>query len=738
MFKKKGNKRGKSKETKLSWLGLSEGTKCTILGVILFLVAFFVILSFLGWAGVVGDKLAKFIKLLFGRGGFLLPVVLVVLGIAYLKSLKEKIYKLTFLGVAIFVLGILGILFLGSEVEKLWEVAKEGDGGGILGFLAAYPLLKFLGKGGGFLTMIGMILVGLLITSNASWAEIKERLAKTKSKEEKEEEEKEEEEEEEDKKKKKGLGSNFSVKGISDKLKRRGPGRPVKLEGELKVQHYEPDTTWKLPDTNILSGGDVSPEAGDVEKNAKVIKDTFENFGIEVEMGEVNIGPTVTQYTLKPAEGVKLTRITALTDDLALALAAHPVRVEAPIPGKSLVGVEVPNKKVALVNLRDVLEDKKFKDAKMNLVFGLGRNVAGETMVANLEKMPHLLVAGATGSGKSVSINSIICSLLYRNSPRQLKCIMVDPKRVELTTYNGIPHLLTPVITDSQKAVNALKWAISEMERRYELLEEAGSRNIFSFNEERKDKDEKLPFLVVIIDELADLMATKGKEVEAAIVRLAQMARAVGIHVIVSTQRPSVEVITGLIKANITSRIAFQVPTQIDSRTILDAAGAEKLLGGGDMLFISSELKKPVRIQGAFVLEKDVRKVVNFWRDQVKKRHEEEEDTEVKEEGIVNEILEGGNRDGATGTSGTGGDDALYEEAKKVVIEMQRASASLLQRRLRIGYARAARIIDMLEEDGIVSPGEGAKPRKVMVSAGEVVGYQNQEEDQASRNKWNY
>ncbi|MBU4298548.1 DUF87 domain-containing protein, partial [Patescibacteria group bacterium] len=455
------------------------------------------------------------------------------------------------------------------------------------------------------------------------------------------------------------------------------------------------------------------------------IKKTLQNFDIPVEMCEVNIGPTVTQYTLKPAEGIKLSKITSLSNDLSLSLASHPIRIEAPIPGRSLVGVEIPNKLRAKVRLRDLISNQQFQKAASDLTLVLGKDVSGIPVYADLSKMPHLLVAGSTGAGKTIFLNSLILSLLYRppsglnpfgGGPEILRLILVDPKRVEFPIYNGLPHLLCPVICDSQRAVNVLKWLISEMERRFDFLSRVQARDILSYNNLILEKDEEpLPYIVLIIDELADLMAARGKEVEVNIVRIAQMARAVGIHLVVATQRPSVEVITGLIKANITSRISFQVASQIDSRTILDMAGSEKLLGLGDFLFISAEVAKPKRIQAAYTSDKEVKKVVEYIKSKIKNQKSK----------ISDEILtEGFNLPEAIGSSSFQNleEDPLYEDAKKLVIEARKASASLLQRRLRLGYARAARLIDTLEERGVVGPADGAKPREILLK--------NQEENE--------
>ena len=453
---------------------------------------------------------------------------------------------------------------------------------------------------------------------------------------------------------------------------------------------------------HLLSGTVGIPNGGDLKANALIIKKTLAQFGIRVEMGESSVGPTVTQYTLKPAEGVRLSKIISLHDNLALALAAHPIRIEAPVPGKSIVGLEVPNQSTAIVPLRHVLDSEEFRKRTSNMMMVLGEDVMGKPWFSDLTRMPHLLIAGATGSGKSVCINTIIVSLLYQNGPGMVKFIMVDPKRVELPVYNGIPHLLTPVITDVKKTINALRWAIAEMERRFELLSGAGKRNIQSYNE---STNEPLPFIVIVIDELADLMAASAAEVEGAIIRLAQMSRAVGIHLILATQRPSVDVITGLIKANIPARIAFSVASLVDSRTILDGSGAEKLLGRGDMLYLSAELGKPKRLQGAYASDEDIKNVIEYLKKQAEPEYLEE---------VVD-------RQNGSGMSGWGSDqdgddgDPLLEEAKEVVFRAKKASASLLQRRLRVGYARAARLLDLLEQRGLIGPGEGAKPRDVLV-----------------------
>jgi S-DNA-T family DNA segregation ATPase FtsK/SpoIIIE len=478
------------------------------------------------------------------------------------------------------------------------------------------------------------------------------------------------------------------------------------------------DEEYTPPPTSLLSDDKGKPGVGDIKANANIIRRTFANFGISVEMDEVSVGPTVTRYALKPAEGVRLQKIISLQTNLELALAAHPVRIEAPIPGKSLVGIEVPNAQKATVGLGGVLSDGAWKKSDKPLLTAIGRDITGTPHYINVAKMPHGLVAGTTGSGKSVAIHALITSLLYRNGPNALRFIMVDPKRVELTQYNGIPHLLTPVITDAKKCILSLKWAAKEMDRRYNVLEEKSCRDIDSYHTNifepakkagGENIPEAMPYIVIIIDELADIMQSYPRELEASIVRLAQMSRAVGIHLILSTQRPSVNVITGLIKANVPSRLALKVGSQIDSRTILDAGGAEMLLGAGDMLYQGSDMQKPVRLQSAFISEAEVKKVVSFI-----KQHNA---------GSLGTLdLQNGNGEGSNEPNdaidfSAGDDDVdddMYAEAKAAVEQAGKASTSYLQRKLRVGYSRAARLMDILEAKGVIGPQDGAKPRDVL------------------------
>jgi S-DNA-T family DNA segregation ATPase FtsK/SpoIIIE len=679
----------KTKEIKEEKHRLHPDTKKSLWAISFVAIAIILILAEFQKAGPAGGVLYNALSFLFGIGYFILPLTLFGLAIILLSSEKPRFISITVLSAIIFILSFLGLV-------ELFFPQK----GGFLGLIFSYLQVPF-GKIAGIVLNI-FILIGSVISALNIPIKIPKRkpkqtdeikivnLAEEEAKNKKEKEEKETQEEgmkEEKKPEKEEIEVN-SYEVIPAILKSQKGMRQ-------KFKNYVP------PPLDLLKSSSERPTTGDLRANANIIKRTLESFGIPVEMGEINVGPKVTRYTLKPAEGVKLSRITALNQDLALALAAHPIRIEAPIPGKSLVGIEVPNKSAALVRLGNLMAYPEFQKSG-NLVFALGRDVSGEPVFADLEKMPHLLIAGATGSGKSVCIHSIITSFLYKNSPENLRLILIDPKRVELNLYEGLPHLIAPVVTESKKAISVFRWAISEMEKRYEMLQQAGARDIKSYNSNKNN--EPLPYLVIVIDELADLMTSFGREVEGFIVRLAQMARATGIHLILSTQRPSVDVLTGLIKANITARIALQVASQVDSRTILDMAGAEKLLGGGDLLFISGELSKPKRIQGAYISEEETKRVVDFIISHNK---------DIIEEGIAFENNNQQNIIDFKDFESEDVEDELYEEALKIVAQARKASASLLQRRLKIGYARAARLLDIMEEKGVIGPGEGAKPREV-------------------------
>ncbi len=736
--KAKKNKKSVIKERKFEWLrlGLPEDTKKKIYGVIMFLIAVIISLSFFGKAGAGGRVLMNAADFLIGKTVFILPFLFILGGLVLiskkseLKSKKEQ--GLIIGGIALAILGITGML---ETLIFSNAVAKEF--GGLLGYLISFPLVGLFGEWGAAAVFAAVITISGVILYQAAptgfW-----RIEKKKESESTEDrEEKEEPLYSRVLQKMTGL-PEFKIKQIESQTTETEPGdskergffqkkelsKGLGIKQESDVLH---ESSYKLPSLDLLEKDKGIAYSGDIKIKSSIIKQTLQNFSIPVEMSEINIGPTVTQYTLKPAEGVKLSRITALNNDLSLALAAHPIRIEAPIPGRPLVGIEIPNTKRTIVGMRDLLEQPEFQNSQSHLTLGLGRDVAGNPMFADLAKMPHLLIAGSTGSGKTICLNSIILSLLYKNSPSFLRFVLVDPKRVEFPVYNGLPHLLSPVIFSAQKTIDVLKWLIGEMERRFDVLSEAGARNITGYNEivARNSKFqipnsklleenlEPLPYIVLIIDELADVMAARGREVEAGIVRLSQMARAVGIHIILATQRPSVEVITGLIKANITSRITFQVASQVDSRTVLDVAGAEKLLGFGDMLFISSDISKPKRAQAVYISEKEVKKVVNYIKTQNTLSPESTNLEEVQKQDLSKD-LESALESRAIESKGfSEEDDLLYEDAKKIVIEAKKASASLLQRRLRLGYARAARLIDILEEKGVVGPGEGAKPREV-------------------------
>lgn len=695
--KKKDRERDWDIRGKESKFDITQETKNSIWGIISLSLAVLVVLSFIGRAGRAGDLFNVFARSLFGWGFFVIPIAFMLLAVSFLKSISRKIYFSAVFGTTLFVLSFLASLFIIGDGNFDVRVSQ----GGFLGVILGLPLLSSVGFTGSIIILLALVMIAVLISLNISIPGLFTRTEK------------------EGKKNDDSIvirkGSEI-IRPAENKIPEPKPAMaaPKPAQAELTDKEFVIKNLkkgkWILPPLNLLYEDQEEAVTGDINASANIIKRTLSNFGIDVEMGEVSIGPTVTQFTMRPAVGVKLSRILALNSDLSLALAAHPIRIEAPVPGKSLVGIEVPNKKVAIVGLRTMFENDEFKKSKYFMPLILGRDVSGNPIMTGLEKMPHLLIAGATGTGKSVSINSLLLSLLYKHSPDVLKLILVDPKRVELTLYNGIPHLITPVITENKRVIGALKWAIGEMDRRYDTLSKSGSKDIFSHNAKLSENgDSFMPFVVIVIDELADLMASHGRDVETAIVRLAQISRAVGIHLVVSTQRPSVEVITGLIKANITSRIAFQVASQVDSRTILDMAGAEKLLGRGDMLFLSGDTAKPKRIQGANVTEKEVKDVAKFLRTQA-------ESLDVKEEDNLQvDFNAPSNVHGSSGgDSGDIGDD-LYPKAEEVVVLAGKASASLLQRHLRVGYVRAARLLDLLENNGVIGPGDGAKPREVYI-----------------------
>ncbi len=751
--KENGNGNGNGRGRPSKRRGISSDTKRSITAVFLIALAVLSVFSLFGGAGTFGTYLDEGLSLAFGMGRYLLPVLMIIVGFMYFRRDTESYYVFVAAGFTLFFASVLGIVHIFYPLDKMLEIAGAGFGGGYLGAAAAYPASKFFGFSAGIIVLLAVALASILLALNVPLRALLKPVEWMKEGAEEADEEIADQKMPADAE---AMAGKSTAAKISEILKRK-PQEPKPAPEKRIASKNQPSALgWKFPPLDLLEKTTGKAKAGDIETNAKTIQETFKNFGIDVEIGDISVGPSVTQYCFKPAAGIKLSKITTLNNDLSLALAQHPIRIEAPIPGKSLIGIEVPNKVPYLVRLRDILESQVFSERKSNLTIALGQDVAGSYNMSDIATMPHLMIAGATGTGKSVCINTVIASLLYQNSPDDLKLILIDPKRVELTAFNGIPHLLTPTVVDNGKVANALKWAIGEMEKRYKLLQDSGSRDIFSYNSKLKVGEKKeiideetgevigeeevkrLPFIVIIIDELADIMASHSKDVEAAIVRIAQMARAVGIHLIVSTQRPSVEVLTGLIKANITTRIAFQVATQIDSRTILDMSGAEKLLGNGDMLFLSARSPKPKRIQGVFVSESEVKRVVKSIKSQVKGEVEYNEEVTAPQK-----ISLGGKFTGA-GTLGESDEgDELYEEAKDTVTKSGKASASLLQRRLRIGYARAARILDLLEADGVIGPADGSKAREVLVGQGGNEGYQkgdieyeDEPQDQKVRDRW--
>jgi len=677
----------KTKKSDKVLSSLHPEAKKSVFAIIFIGLAALLLLASFKQAGPAGNFLYRILDDLLGWGYYLLPTILLLTALAILTSKQRKIFGITLLGALLFVISGLGLMDLLS-----------GGAGGLIGKFIGALEIPF-GKIASLVITITLLIASVVITLNVPL-----KFPRRTPKEEKEAEEEVEIEEE----------PAEETKITITKSQETPPpkrGKEEKREEPEEIMIPKKAFVFKnyvAPPLDLLKSFSEKPTIGDLRANANIIKRTLEGFGIPVEMGEITIGPAVTRYTLKPAEGIKLSRITGLNQDLALTLASHPIRIEAPIPGKSLVGIEVPNKAAALVRLGGVMASPEFQNSGF-LGFVLGRDVEGKAIFANIDKMPHLLIAGATGSGKSVIIHSLLVSLIYKNSPSTLKMILIDPKRVELSSYDGIPHLIAPVITESKLAINVFRWAIQEMERRYKTLLEAGSRDIQSYNAKA---EEPMPYILIVIDELADLMVTYGREVEGLIIRLAQMARATGLHLVVSTQRPSVEVVTGLIKANITTRIALQVASQVDSRTILDVAGAEKLLGRGDLLFISSEFSKPKRIQSCYVSEEEIKKVINF----IKTNNKPEETTE-QTEGMESPSFNNNHNQESPfdifNQSAEEDEDELLDEAIEVVKAAQKASASLLQRRLKVGYARAARLLDIMEDKGLIGPGEGAKPRDV-------------------------
>ena len=654
--------------------------------------------------GIFGAYLGEIIIFLFGRPtSFVLPLLIILLGVKFFRQEKPYLSVPRILGMFVLLISIsslIGMFNLSNEAFRFYY-------SGLFGALLPKFITAYFSRLGGFIIFITFILLSLALVTETLLASLFANLLdKTKIffaglfKREKKE---------------KGA-LPVKVKAVLPKIEQVLPKPKIvdsqetlvskpkiqiktKPVPEVKIRPQELKIgDYHLPSLDLLDSPpplEARQIKGDLEANARILEETLEDFGISVKVTDIERGPVITRYELEPAPGVKVSRIESLGDDIALTMKAQSVRIIAPIPGKDRVGIEVPNTQSTLVYLQEVLASEPFQKAKSNLSIVLGKDIAGKTIVADLDDMPHLLIAGTTGSGKTVCINSLILSLLFRCSPADLKFVMIDPKMVELMPFGDLPHLLCPVVTEAKKAAAALNWVVNEMEERYRLLAKAGTRNIESYNEKGETK---LPYIVVVVDEFADLMIVMPDQIETAVQRLAQLARAVGIHLILATQRPSVNVITGVIKANLPARISFKVASKVDSRTVLDMNGADKLLGKGDMLFLNPGDEKPTRVQGALVSDKEIEKVVSFIKEQAKP---------VYDENIVKEQQKSG--------LNTGEKDELYDEAVKVIMESNQASVSILQRRMRLGYTRAARIIDMMEVDGLVGPYEGSKPRRILI-----------------------
>ena len=699
---------------------ISTDTKKIIGGVILIIITLLLVLGPFGKAGNFGKNLSEKLYIIFGIAYPLIPIFTGLVGGKLVLKKPFRFYVLP---------SILGTVSVFVFLALVNVIGSSAHLGGLAGDILATPLSAQIGYITTGVLLFGVLIIALLILTDTGHLKLKDRfkfklpnfsfLKFRKNTDEDYEYEDEVEEDTEDETEEESLKDELTsvLSPAKTKQEKPEPAKELKVNGMTNIEPADFEikahkkSTYTPPPLTLLETDKGKPNVGDIKANSNIIKRTLQNFGINVEMDEVTVGPTVTRYALKPAQGIKLSRIVALQQDLSLALAVHPIRIEAPIPGKSLVGIEIPNKVKSMVGLASLFSDQDFAEGKKPLLVALGRGLSGKSVVANLAKMPHALIAGTTGSGKSVTIHTLITSLLYRNGPESLRFIFVDPKRVELTLYNGIPHLLSPVITQPKKAIMALKWAHKEMDRRYDILESCKVRDIESYHGTilKKNPDaDPMPYIVIVIDELADLMQAYPRELEAGIVRLAQMSRAVGIHLVVSTQRPSVEVITGLIKANIPTRVALQVASQIDSRTIIDQPGAEKLLGRGDMLYLSSDSPQPERLQSAFISEDEVKSVVGYLVNAYKDELPNEVNfTTSNANGSASDIFSASLED-------AGDDDDMYELAKEAILEAGRASTSYLQRKLKVGYARAARLMDMLEDRGIIGPADGAKPREVL------------------------
>jgi len=737
MAKKKKRSAGKKKVVNTAPQHvLPSGFWAQVGAVLLIVFSLLIILGWFGLGGPVLDWLNEITVATIGYGVYVVPIVFIYVAVEIFRAENNRIPF---------------VMKLATAVELVWFAGLFGlltnaDGkttGGFVGDTVNSGMLMLANSGlAAFIYVVLILLTALFITRTSPFTIIKSIWNVTR---------RDTSEQEQNVKvmrnaaaldtpKGKGVMADFTVNaGVStldpEVANKKGAHLGSLKNSVVKDKAAEDgaalvsvsDPNWKSPSLDLLEKKQSPADAGDVQQNAKIIKDTLAEFNIMVEMEGANIGPKVTQYTLRPPSGVKLTKITQLETNIALNLAAQSLRMEAPIPGQKAVGIEVPNRKAADVRLHSIVTSKQWTSAHEPLAFAIGKDIAGDAVVGELNKMPHLLIAGQTGSGKSVMINTLLTSLLYRNAPSEMKLILVDPKQVEMAPYEDIPHLITPVINEPEKTISALKWAVNEMERRYKLLAEHKVRDIKSYNtlvqsgrtkivvqdaegHEQQHESGAMPYIVIVIDELADLMMVAARDVEALIVRLAQKARAVGIHLVLATQRPSVDVITGLIKANIPARIAFTVASQVDSRTILDQIGAEKLLGQGDMLITTALTPKPKRIQGAWVTDEEVMKITDHLRLQSPPQYNDE---------VVSQPVQLNGKGGVVMDfdANNDGHDDMFKDAVRVVVDSGKASASLLQRRLRVGYARAARLMEEMEEQGIIGPADGARPRDVLISS---------------------
>lgn len=703
-----------------------KNTKNETISIILISFSLLYIFAFIftGKMGIIGRIIVQTATRAIGLGVYIFPLLLLFWGIILFFNYKlpnpyHKFFGISFLFIIFLVFIHLRLLLL----DNSYSLAMNGAGGGLLGYYFANSLYLYFGTKGAYLVLISLSLISALFLTDISYFYIFNNLGnKTKiilnniynilknigikiSKSLRRKEVPDYQE----------YGIDEIPKKIFKIKKTRKEERKLEKETifdrDYQISKQEPKTdSYQVPPLSLLSGPYAEEKKDtklNIEENIRILESTFTNFGINAKVVGVIQGPTVTRYEIHPAPGVKISKITNLSNDIALSFAVASVRIEAPIPGKNAVGIEVPNRKRINVYLKEILQSSEFQNGKYKLPIALGIDIGGKPIIADLAELPHLLIAGATGSGKSVCINNLILSIIYKLSPKTVKFIMIDPKRVELNIYNGIPHLLIPIITDTNQAIKVLNWAISEMEKRFKMFAEAGVRNLEGYNEYVRNIDndtEPLPYIIIVIDELADLMLSSPVKAEESLCRLAQMTRATGIHLIIATQRPSVDIITGSIKVNFPSRIAFAVSTQVDSRTILDLNGAEKLLGNGDMLFSPVGAPKPIRAQGAFVVEKEIRNVVSYLMEHCPSPEYEQEVLEYKKS--KNMLRETEEEE----------EDELFNDAVSIIINSKQASISILQRKLRIGYTRAARLIDVMERNGIVGPYDGRNPRKILIS----------------------